>query len=110
MSFDIYSKKPKLVEPKLLKYYNDKNKEIEMKEMALKQELDKPIEKEDTITDTIMKCIKEFIIQNYGFVLLFTLIFILLYVRYIEVKNKKKKLKEIQQKDNNNNVIPEQLF
>ena len=97
MSFDIYSKRPKLVEPKLLKYYNDMNKEVEMKEMALKQEMEKKeVEmKEDTFSNKILECIKNFVIENYGFVILFTLISLLLYVRYIEVKRKKEKIKQL---------------
>jgi hypothetical protein len=90
MSFDIYSNKPKLVDSKLIKYYNEKNKALEVKEPEIVQVIE-----EETITDKIYKCIKEFIIENYGFVILFSLILLLLYVRYIEVSKKKKKIKEM---------------
>ena len=69
MSFDIYSNKPKLVDSKLIKYYNEKNKALEVKEPEIVQVIE-----EETITDKIYKCIKEFIIENYGFVILFSLI------------------------------------
>ena len=90
MSFDIYSNKPKLVDSKLIKYYNEKNKVVEVKEPEVV-----PVIKEETPQDKILKYIKDFIIENYGFVILFTLILLLLYVRYIEVNKKKKKLKQI---------------
>ena len=90
MSFDIYSNKPKLVDSKLIKYYNEKNKVVEVKEPEVV-----PVIEEETIQDKILKYMKEFIIENYGFVILFTLILLLLYVRYIEVSKKKKKIKEL---------------
>jgi hypothetical protein len=90
MSFDIYSNKPKLVDSKLIKYYNEKNKVVEVKEPEVV-----PVVEEETIQDKILKYMKEFIIENYGFVILFTLILLLLYVRYIEVSKKKKKIKEM---------------
>lgn len=90
MSFDIYSNKPKLVDSKLIKYYNEKNKVVEVKEPEVV-----PVIEEETIQDKILKYMKEFIIENYGFVILFTLILLLLYVRYIEVSKKKKKIKEM---------------
>lgn len=90
MSFDIYSNKPKLVDSKLIKYYNEKNKVVEVKEPEVV-----PVVEEETPQDKILKYIKDFIIENYGFVILFTLILLLLYVRYIEVNKKKKKLKQI---------------
>ena len=90
MSFDIYSNKPKLVDSKLIKYYNEKNKVVEVKEPEVV-----PVIEEETPQDKILKYIKDFIIENYGFVILFTLILLLLYVRYIEVNKKKKKLKQI---------------
>jgi hypothetical protein len=90
MSFDIYSNKPKLVDSKLIRYYNEKNKANEVKEPEVV-----PVIEKETITDKIYEYIKEFIIENYGFVILFSLILLLLYVRYIEVKKKKKKIKEM---------------
>jgi hypothetical protein len=88
MTFDIYSNKPKLVDSKLIKYYNEKNKPVEVKEPEVVQ-----VVEEETIQDKILKYMKEFIIENYGFVILFTLILLLLYVRYIEVSKKKQKIK-----------------
>jgi tyrosyl-tRNA synthetase len=41
MSFDIYNKKPKLIEPKIFNYYNERNKAKELKETIKKQELAK---------------------------------------------------------------------
>jgi len=90
MSFDIYSNKPKLVDSKLIRYYNEKNKALEVKEPEIVQVIEK-----ETLTDKIYECMKEFIIENYGFVILFSLILLLLYVRYIEVKKKKGKIKEM---------------
>jgi hypothetical protein len=90
MSFDIYSNKPKLVDSKLIKYYNEKNKVVEVKEPEVV-----PVVEEETLQNKILKYMKEFIIENYGFVILFTLILLLLYVRYIEVSKKKKKIKEM---------------
>ena len=83
MSFDSNIKKPKLVESKLVNYYNNKIKAIE-----LKQQLE---------TESIK--------ANYGFVLLISLIIILLYIRYIEVTRRKKQLKELRNKATNNKYI-----
>ena len=95
MSFDIYSNKPKLVDSKLIKYYNEKNKAVvEVKEPDVVEVI------EETIQDKIYEYMKKFIIENYGFVILFSLILLLLYVRYIEVSKKKKKIKEMLEANN----------
>lgn len=95
MSFDIYSNKPKLVDSKLIKYYNEKNKAVvEVKEPDVVEVI------EETIQDKIYEYMKKFIIENYGFVILFSLILLLLYVRYIEVSKKKKKIKEMFEANN----------
>lgn len=97
MSFDIYNKKPKLIEPKVLKYYNEKIKTKEIKErnkILKQQELENiPVIEPDTWYKKIVDTIWEFIKENYGFFLITTLISTLLYVRYIEVTLKKKKNK-----------------
>jgi hypothetical protein len=95
MSFDIYNKKPKLIEPKLLKYYNKKIKNEEIKQNIISISLYKKI------WENIWNYIKE----NYGFFLIITLIIILLYVRYIEVDKKKKKINNILTQINKENEI-----
>ncbi len=102
MSFDNYNKKPRLIEPKLAKYYIEKTKQKELNEKIKKEEL---IKQEEIIAQQnivpepwyklMLLSIWEFIKENYGFFLIVTLIIILLYVRYIEVNNRKKKMKHI---------------
>lgn len=101
MSF-INGKRPKLVEPKLSKYYMDKIKEKEIKiklaneELAKqKQELEIKNQPGEPFYISIANTIRDFIIENYGFVLIILLIGILLFVRYIEVNKKKEKMKQI---------------
>lgn len=100
MSFDIYNKKPKLVEPKIYKYYNEKLRIKELKEKIRQDELDKkqelaniPVIEPELWYKKMFGNIWEFIKENYGFFLIITLISILLYVRYIEVNSRKKKMK-----------------
>ena len=111
MSFDIYSNKPKLVEKNILKYINNKKKqkyiakvEAEQKEIAQK-EIEIEVSSQ-TWYGTICKQIWEFIKENYGFVLLISLISLLLFIRYIECNKKKQKIKDIvvkyANKQNNN--------
>jgi len=89
MSFDIYNKRPKLIEPKLLKYFNDKIKNKEIKEL----------ESQNNLTETWQKKLCTniccFIKENYGFFIIITLILLLLYVRYIEVNKRKNKVQHI---------------
>lgn len=101
MSFDIYNKKPKLVEPKLYKYYNEKIRTKELKEKMKQDEILKqqeianiPVIQPDTWYKKMFASIWEFIKENYGFFLIISLISILLYVRYIEVNSRKKKMKD----------------
>lgn len=110
MSFDIYNKKPKLIEPKIFNYYNEKNKAKELKETIKKQELAK-IEMIDNEKwyKKLLENIWTFIKDNYGFFLMITLITLLLYVRYIEVNSRKKKMKEVIDKINKEKEIKQYL-
>lgn len=89
MSFNY--KKPKLVEKKFIKYYkNIMDKQIQEEEIIkFEQSNIIPFHKK------ILNYIKDFIFDNYGFVILMTLITILLYVRYLEVNKRKQRIKEL---------------
>ncbi len=102
MSFNSVTKKPKLVEGKLVKYYNEKYKQKELKlkieqdellrqkqEMELNNIIPEPWHKK------LLTQMWEFIKENYGFFIIFSLIIILLWVRYIEVTNRKNKMKKV---------------
>ena len=108
MSFDSNIKKPKLVESKLVNYYNNKIKAIELKQQleidSIKAAVIPEIPK-ITWYKKISNDIIIFIKANYGFVLLISLIIILLYIRYIEVTRRKKQLKELRNKATNNKYI-----
>lgn len=80
--------KPKLIESKLLKYYNNKYK---FQPVVDVQPVEIPIPFYQKILDYIWIFIK----NNYGFFILFILIITLLYIRYIEVNKRKEKLKEL---------------
>jgi hypothetical protein len=110
MSFDIYNKKPKLIEPKIFNYYNERNKAKELKETIKKQELAK-IEMIDNEKwyKKLLENIWNFIKDNYGFFLMVTLIILLLYVRYVEVNARKKKMKEVIDKINKEKEIKQYL-
>jgi len=102
MSFNTDIKKPKLVENKLIKYYNDKKNQRELKIKIAEEELQKKnIEiKINTIPNRpiykkLLDHLWKFIKQNYGFFIIIILILILLYIRYIEVCNRKNKMKDI---------------
>lgn len=112
MSFDIYNKKPKLVEPKLYKYYNEKIRTKELKEKMKQDEILKqqeianiPVIQPDTWYKKMFASIWEFIKEKYGFFLIISLISILLYVRYIEVNSRKKKMKDAIDKINKEKEI-----
>ena len=102
MSFNIDIKKPKLVENKLIKYYNDKKSQKELKIKLVEEELQKknleidanniPVE---PIYKKLLNPVWMFIKENYGFFIIITMILILLYVRYIEVCKRKNKMKDI---------------
>jgi hypothetical protein len=85
-----YYKKPNLVEPKLAKYFINKINEQQNK---LAQEAIK-VEEENIFKKYLMD-IYNFIYNNYGFVLIISLLVILLYVRYVEVSRRKSKMKKI---------------
>lgn len=95
-----YYKKPKLVEPKLAKYFIDKINEQQTK---IAQEALLKVEEETIFKKSLMK-IYDFTYNNYGFVLINSLLIILLYVRYVEVSRRKSKMKKIinQIEENNN--------
>jgi hypothetical protein len=86
-----YYKKPKLVEPKLAKYFINKINEQQTK---IAQEALLKVEEETIFKKYLMK-IYDFIYNNYGFVLINSLLIILLYVRYVEVSRRKSKMKKI---------------
>ena len=105
MSFNS-SKKPKLVETKLSKYYINKlNKQKNIQEQ-LNKEIELVIPAEDSLYKKIINylydCIiyiyiytRQSIINNYGFIFIISLLIILLYVRYIEVDNRKIKMQKL---------------
>ncbi len=103
MSFNSY-KKPKLVETKLSKYYINKLLEQKNIQEQLNKEIVIPIE--DSLYNKIIKylydciyCIyiysRQTIANNYGFIFIISLLIILLYVRYIEVDNRKIKMQKL---------------
>ena len=99
MSFDIYNQKPKLIEPKILKYYYQK---LKRKQILDKLKNDEIIRNQQTIFNSNLSIHKkilvnswDFIKENYGFFLICSLIIILLYVRYIEVTQRKTKMKTV---------------
>lgn len=100
MSFNSY-KKPKLVEPKLSKYYIDKIKEKGLKiklaqDELIKQQIEIELTNQpiDPIHKKITNYMFNFIMENYGFVIIISLLAILLYVRYIEVNKRKAQMKK----------------
>lgn len=98
MSFNSVLKKPKLVEGKLVKYYNQKYKQKEMKQEELLRQ-QQEMELNNVIPDPwykkLMLQLWEFIKENYGFFIIVSLIVILLYVRYLEVNTRKEKMKKV---------------
>ena len=108
MSFNNNIKKPKLVESKLVNFYNNKIKARTLAVQLEKEQLEKEqinnvnnnIISEIPLHKKIFNNIMEFIKANYGFVLLTSLIIILLYIRYIEVTRRKQQLKDLNNKNN----------
>ena len=111
MSFNAEVKKPKLVENKVKKYYNEKKNQKELKIKIAEEEIQKknleieanniPVEPE---YKKLLNPVWEFIKENYGFFIIITLILILLYVRYIEVSKRKNKLKDVIKNINQNEL------
>jgi hypothetical protein len=100
MSFELISNRPKLVDRNILKYVNTmkKQKYLAKKEIEQKEIQEKEIEiqvQSKTWYNSISDYICEFIKENYGFVLLFILIVLLLFIRYIECNKRKDKIKDI---------------
>ena len=98
--------KPKLVESKLVKYYYNKNRVTDIKQNDIKQtdikqqlQITNPIEEYNIPIkkwySDIVEYSWDFIKNNYGFVLISSLLIILLYIRYIEVTKRKDKIKDI---------------
>ncbi len=101
MSFNTIGK-PRLVEPKLSKYFLEKIKEKELKQKmevdlleAKQKELDLANQPAESFFSQISTSFITFMKQNYGFVIIITLMSILLYVRYLEVIKRKEKLKQL---------------
>jgi hypothetical protein len=102
MSFNAEIKKPKLVENKVKKYYNEKKNQKQLKIKLAEEEIQKKkleIETNNAPVEPVYKKLLnpafEFIKKNYGFFLIIILILILLYVRYIEVCKRKNKMKDV---------------
>jgi hypothetical protein len=89
--------KPKLIEPKIQKLIINKLEEKKNKFILKEQEIIQtntiiiPEPKHKQILNNILKLFK----KNYILIIIFTLISILLYVRYIETKKRKQQLKHI---------------
>jgi hypothetical protein len=103
MSFNSY-KKPKLVETKISKYYinklEKKNKINIIEDQKLNNDAELVIHKKITkyLSDGIRYIYnntRQTIFDNYGFIFIMSLLVILLYVRYIEVNNRKNKMQKI---------------
>ena len=88
--------RPKLVDINLLKYVNHvtKKKYINKQEQEQKKEIEVK-ESSEPWYNKLWNSIWNFVKENYGFVLLVSLVLILLWVRYIEVNKRKDKIKEI---------------
>lgn len=99
MSFDVQTKKPKLVEKKLMKFFEEKLKP-QIQEELLKQE-----PKQKWYIKLGGNCF-EFMKEYYGVLIIIILLLILLYVRYIEVNKKKNKIKNLV---NNNEIAIKKL-
>ena len=81
--------KPKLVEPKLIKYYINKFKEQCAGEI-IKEDI--IIKEDNSIKNKILNYIYDIIINYYSLIILIIIIIILLYIRYNEdLKLKKNK-------------------
>jgi hypothetical protein len=114
MSFNAEIKKPKLVENKVIKYYNQKKNQKELKLKLAEEEIQKKnleIEAnnipEEPAYKKLLNPVWEFVKENYGFFIIITLILILLYVRYIEVCKRKNKMKDVIKHINNQNELEE---
>jgi hypothetical protein len=97
----IFTKKPQLVEKNLKNFYINK-----LKLNTIKQEnVESKTEFFKSWFIYFFQIIFDFIKINYGFVLLFGLITILLYIRYIEVNKRKERIKKFITKYENNDSV-----
>jgi len=93
----LYKGAPKLVEKNLKQFYTNKLK-LKKKKFLAKQQIEENntfIYKLKSLGYYIMNYLLEIIKEYYGFIILLSLMIILLYVRYIEINNRKKKLKKL---------------
>jgi len=98
MSFYLYKSKPNLIDPLILKHYNNK---IKNKYLPLTIE-NKPLEKSLLVIakENTLNYLWTLIKNYYEFFFIILLLLILLYIRYIEVNKKKNKIKKILEKIN----------
>jgi hypothetical protein len=88
MSFESSKSRPQLVEKKLIKFQEMQGK---MKQDKILKEIE---ESNNKLHKRICSSIINFVKENYGFVIVTSLLIILLYVRYLEVEKKKKRILE----------------
>lgn len=93
LNYISYKNPPKLVEKDLKKFYITQYKINHLKQ--IKNNSNDYIYIIKQYLKYILVSIFNFIKEYYGFFILLTLISILLYIRYIEIYNRKKKIKKI---------------
>ena len=81
------SEEPKLIDEKLIIYFRDHKKN-----------------RPKTSYENMCDCCIDFLKKNYGFILLFSLIIILLYIRRIEVVKKKEYIQKLKEENKINKI------